>query len=187
MTDLCEWKGKCRKISWQIYAMLRSRGLDTEMMMWALSHLRAATMRIPRSGAEQKIGPAWGEAARPAGEHQQILRARITASSQARALDIQFAYSDGSLFIIFATKCNRIQGYIYLRKICSCDFKTKTKSFLCLICILFRNTTSDGFISMPSKERNDHLFRAFSSIWGHLLFVMTWTWHWRFTSERQML
>ena len=84
---------------------------------------------------------------------------------------------------IFATKCNRI----HLSGKDSWDFKTKTKSFLCLICILFRNTTSDGFISMPSKERNDHLFRAFSSIWGHLLFVMTWTWHWRFTSERQML
>ena len=56
-------------------------------------------------------------------------------------------------FTIFPTKCNSV---IY-----SWDFKTKTKPCMCLICILFRNTTSDGFISMSLKEEKNHLFRTF--------------------------
>ena len=80
-------------------------------------------------------------------------------------------------FTIFATKSNRI----HLSVKDSWDFKTKTKLWMCLICILFRNTTSDGFISMSLKEEKNHLFKTFFCIRGHLLFVMAW--HWRFALE----
>lgn len=33
--------------------------------------------------------------------------------------------------------------------------------YVSFICILFRNTTSDGFISMSLKEEKNHLFRTF--------------------------
>ena len=93
-----------------------------------VSHLRGATMRIPRTRTEQKIGPAWGEAAGAAGEHQQILRARITASSLVsihRALDIQFTYS--RLFLVQSLRQN-VAGYILSAKE-SWDPQTKQNHF----------------------------------------------------------
>ena len=115
--------------------MLRSWGLDTEMMMWAPSHLRAATMRIPRSGAEQKIGPAWGEAAWPAGEHQQILRARITTSSQPGPWHSICILRQ---FLVLPSLRQNVTGYIYLRKIAETS-KQKQNHF-CVLSVSYSET-----------------------------------------------
>ena len=151
--------------------------------MRAVSHLWGATMRIPRTRTEQKIGPAWAEAA---GGRQVNINKYYDRGLQPHPrpgpLTFNLHTPPAALpcSTIFATRCNRIP----VSAKDSRDFKTKTKSFLCVLSVSYSETRLLRVSSQClRKERSDHLFWAFSFIRGHLLFVMTR--RCRFTVKRE--
>ena len=151
-----------------------------------VSHLRGATMRISRTRTEQKIGPAWCEAARAAGEHQQILRARITQPHPLSLYTEPLTFNLHTLPLPCCIQSLRqnVAEYILSAKE---RLQNKTRSFRCLLSVSYSEKNNFWWFHLKASKKRDAIIcsELYSSVRGHLLFVMTW--HWRFTLERQMV
>ena len=141
MTDLCEWKGKCRKIPGILtnlgnVAITGPRHWDDDVSSESLASSNNENTSESR-GAENWPSVRWGSLASLASRWTSTNITSedynlIPGPSPWHSICILRLFLP--CFTIFATKCNRI----HLSAKDNWDFKTKRKSFLCLICILFR-------------------------------------------------